>query len=325
MEITKEAIIEAIGSKPELVEQILPNLVELEPVKKTIENKANLIYQEKFDSEIKNVHSRYDQDVLEILGEAPGTKEDGAKEKTYELTKRLFSELKDLRNQKDSLSKDEKVKELQSQIAKLQNEGGGKHVQEMFDQARQEWITKETEYKSKLSEAMNQTTNFQKTSEIESAFAKLKFDAKVPDSLKKMVIDNVKKQLVSNSKIEEGKLIFLDNDGKPMVDSVKYEPKDAFQVLSSIEAIKDILEKEPTKGGGASTDINGNIHTITGTDGKSSQKLVFENTTFKTRLEFTAECEKALNNAGITIRDPRWNDLKTQAYNEYKIAELPIK
>jgi len=325
MEITKELIIEAIGKQPELVEQILPNLVELEPIKKTIENKASLIYQEKFDAEIKNVHSRYDQDVLEILGEAPGTKDDGTKEKTYELIKRSLTELKTLRTQKDSLSKDEKVKELESRIAKLTNEGGGKHVQEMFDQAKQQWQQTEMEYKSKLSEAMNQTTNFQKTSEIESAFGKLKFDAKVPESLRNMVIDNVKKQLITNSKIEDGKLIFLDNEGKPIVDPVKYEAKDAFQVLSSIEAVKDILEKEPTKGGGAQTEINGNIQTITGTDGKSSQKLVFENTNFKTRLEFNNECEKALNNAGITIRDSRWNDLKTQAYNEYKVAELPIK
>lgn len=54
-------------------------LVELEPMKKVIENRADSIFKVKIDEEISKTHSRYDDDMMALLGERPAQKEDGTK------------------------------------------------------------------------------------------------------------------------------------------------------------------------------------------------------------------------------------------------------
>jgi len=117
-----QEIIEAFKANPTLIEGVLPTIVETEIGKTFIENKSKVIYESKIGDEVKKIHDMYDNDIFESLGVRAGTKEDGSKEKTYEFAKKLYGELKDLRGQKDSLSKDAKVKELEGQIELLKKQ-----------------------------------------------------------------------------------------------------------------------------------------------------------------------------------------------------------
>lgn len=325
MEITKEQIIEAFEKDSTLIEGVLPKVIESEVGKNLIENKAKVIFDEKIGDEVKKIHTLYDNDIFETLGVRAGTKEDGSKEKTYEVAKKLYSELKELRGQKDSLTKDAKVNELLGQIETLKKEGGGKHFEEILNQSKLTWDEKEKNYLKQIDDSKHANETFLKQTAIQSALNQIKFNPDTPESIKKMVISSVEKDLVKNSKLEEGKLVFLDAEGKPMIDTTSYQPKNALQVLASMEAIKDIsLKEDKEKGGGAQSEIHGSIQT-TKVEGKDVQKLILPEGSIKTKTQFQEIANKALSDSGITIRDPRWTKLKDEAYLELKVKDMPSK
>lgn len=324
MELTKEQIIEAVTAKPELVGEILPTIQENDAIKGLITNKADVIYKEKIGEEVKNIYGQFDNDAFSIIGEKPEVDENGrAVQKTYDFYKQKLAELKELREQKGSLTKDAEVQRLTAEVERLKTEGGAKHVQEVFDTAKQAWETEKTAFQQQLEEARNQGVDFQKKTAISSAVRELKFNPDVPESLRKMAIATAERQLVANSKIEDGKLVFLDENGKVAIDQTKYEPMTAIQMLNQMDAIKDIsLKVDDPKGGGAKPTINGQIQTTT-VEGKDTKKLVLPAGSFKTKAEFQEVAEKALLDAGISRRHPDFTKLKDQAYIELKVSELP--
>lgn len=322
--ITIEQISEAIQTNPSLIDGIVPLVQEAEPIKNLITNKANLVYQERFGNEIKTVHEKYDEQIFTKLGQRAGTKEDGSKQKTYELLDVALDELAELRTKKDSLSKEAKVIELQATIEALKKEGGASHIQSVFDSAKQTWETEKSNYLTQIEEAKNNNETFQKRTEIQSAFAQLKFNPDTPESIRKLVIGNVEAELIKSSKIENGKLVFLNDKGEPIIDDSNYAPKNALQMISSLESIKDISLKEEKGGGGADKTITGSIQT-TKVEGKDVQKLILPEGSVKTKEQFTKVSKQALLDSGITMRDPKWNELLNQAYIELKVSEMPQK
>lgn len=325
MEITKEQIIEAIEKDSTLIEAVLPKVVESEIGKNLIDNKVKTIYEEKIGEEVKNIHTQYDNDIFQILGVRAGTKEDGGKQKTYEVAKQLFSELKELRDQKDSLTKDAEVLRLTGEIEKLKKEGGGAHFESILNKSKETWDEKERNYLKAIEDSKLENETFQKRTSIQSALNQIKFNPDTKESIKKMVIDNVEKELIKNSKMENGELVFVDAEGKPVIDTTTYKPKNALQMISSLEAIKDIsLKEESEKGGGAKSEIHGSIQT-TKVEGKDVQKLIIPEGTIKTKSEFVEVTNKLLLESGITMRDPRWKKLKDEAYLELKVSEMPSK
>lgn len=323
MEITVEQIKEAVNQNPSLIDGILPIVSESESGKAMIQNRVDIVYREKIGEEIKKVHNQYDEDVFSVLGQRPGTDESGGKQKTYDFLKGVYSELKDLRGKKESLSTDGRVKELESEIEKIKSQGGGSHIQSLFDSAKSVWETEKSGFIQQISDSKSENEKFQKMTEIKSAIGQLKFSQETPESIKKMVIDNAESILLKTSKLEGGKLVFLDGEGKPIVDSTTYSPKTALQMVSSLDAVKDILFKEGSKGGGADVEIKGSIQTTT-VEGKDAQKLILPEGSFKTKQEFVQVAEKALLDSGITRRDANWDLLKNQAYKEHNVANLPF-
>jgi hypothetical protein len=325
MEITKEQIQEAITKDPTIIEVILPTVIESEVGKKLVENKANLIFTEKIGEEIKKVHQRYDEDLFEVLGVRAGTGEDGAKEKTYEVARKMYGQLKELQGQKESLSKDVEVQRLTGEIEKLKLEGGGKHIQGVFDQAKLQWETERQGFVKQIGDTKTETESFQKRTDIKSALNQLKFNPDTPESVKTMILTNVEESLIKNSKFENGKLVFVDPEGKPIINQTSYEPKNPLEMLMSLDAIKDITLKDDKKpGGNAQAEIHGSIKTIS-IEGKDEQSLILPEGSFKSRSEFNEVAQKALLDSGVTRKDPRWNALLNKAYKENKVDTLPAK
>lgn len=324
MEINKDNFAEAI-KKEEFKDVLLPLITETDAIKTIINNKSDILFKEKIDDEVREMYNKEDSEMFDILGERPSTKEGGGKQKTYEKRKELFKELSELRKTKDSLTKDAKVIELTNQIEKLKKEGGAKHVQDVFDQAKSDWEKRELEYKTKIEDATKNNLSFRKKTEIQQAVQQIKFDPNTPESIQKIVISQAEKELIERSKFEDDKFIVLKEDGKPSLNS-KFEPKSAFEALMSMDAIKDIALKADKSdgGGGADPTIEGSIETKS-VDGKDTKKLILQEGSFKTKLEFQKVSNQALIDAGISKSDEDYVKLKDQAYADYKVADLPTQ
>lgn len=324
MEITKEQIIEAFKSNPDLITGVMPTLEESEVVKSIINNKVDSIYKLKIDEEVKNIHKKYDDDLFEILGERPGQREDGTKEKTFEKLKNLYGELKGLRGRKEGLTKEAEVQRLMGEIEKLKSGSGAEQVQQMFDQAKTQWGATEDGYKDQIKGLEDSRTSHLKETPINQALSQIKFTPETPESVRKMVMQTVKEQLKANSELRDGKLVFLKEDGQISLNG-KYEPMTAFEKMMTMESIKDIsLKEDSQKGGGADPTIEGSIIT-TSVEGKDVKKLNLTPGSFKTKSDFITVSEKALTDAGFTVRDKEWDTLKTEAYKEHKVSELPAQ
>lgn len=321
MEINKDNFSEVIGTDAFKAE-ILPLITGIESVKTMIDNKADSIYKGKIDDEVKNIYSRIDEDIFSVLNERPGQKEDGNREKTYEFVKRISGRLKELEGQKDSLTKDAEVQRLNSEIERLKNEGGGKHVQSIFDQAKIDWAKEKESLTGRVTTAEQASIDFRKTAEIDKAINELKFDPTVSESVKKMILSNTRQNLIKNSKFEEGKLVFLKDDGKPSLNG-QYEAMTASEMIGSMETIKDItIQGDKGKGGGADTKIVGSVK-ITSVEGKNTKTLILPDGLITSKTIFAEEADKALIASGVKRGDPEWLTLRAEAHTRLNVKDLP--
>ena len=318
-----QQIIEAIKADPKIAEGILPTISESEAYKKAVENKAEAIFKSKIDEEVNKTHSRYDEDIFAVLGERPEQREDGTKEKTYEKAKKLFEELKTLRGKKDSLTKEAEVQRLTAEIENLKKEGGGKFIQEQFEQAKAQWNAEKTELQKLLKDKEAEIVSGQIGNIVATGFAGLQTNPDISDTIKSVILDNEKARIIKNSKIENGKVVFLTEDGKPLLNPTTYEPMTITEVLSSSKAIQEItLKKQGTQGGGADPIVKGALKTVK-VDGKDEKSLELPAGAFKSKKEFIEVAEKALIDAGVTRNNPEWDTLKNKAYKDYNVYELP--
>lgn len=319
-----QEIIDAITNNPELISGVMPTIIGTEMGKKVINTEAETIANEKIAEKVKSIHQQYDDDMAEILGERPDRSDDGTKEKTYQKVKSLYSELKDLRGQKESLSKDTKVAELEAKIEELSNgDGASKQIKDQFETAKKSWLAEKAELTTKLESQKGEQQKFQKSMLIDKELNNIKFDPNVTPSIQKMVINDARNQLVQNSELRDGKLVFLDADGKVELNKSTYDPIDVHGKLTSLESIRDISLKDEHKGGNAKTTVP-TIQTTT-VEGKDAKKLNLPTGSFKSKAEFVQVSEKAMLDAGITRRDPEWRKLQDEAYKEHDVSKLPAE
>jgi len=220
------------------------------------------------------------------------------------------------------LTKDAEVARLNGEIEKLKKEGGASHVQSIFDQAKAVWEQKENDYKKQLEDKSKESDDFKKKTEIQNGVQQIKFSPDTPESVKKLIIDQVERQLIESSKYENGKLVFVGQDGKPLLNE-KFEPKNPFEMMMSMEAIKDITLKDNPGGGGADPKFKGSIQTKS-VDGKDTKRLTLQEGTFKTKSQFQEIAKKSLMDSGISISHPDYTSLLDQAYKDYKVADMPL-
>lgn len=313
--MTEQEIIDFLGNA-ENANSILPKLEALAPVKSFFDNKAEAIYKSKINEEISKVHSKYDEDMFSILGEKPAEK-DGVKTKTYEHIKTLYSELKGLREQKDSLSKDSKVAELTAKIEELKKNPDSEY-KKMYDNVVASAQQKEKELTDKINEQNSIYLKSQKESLFSQAVSELKFDNNTSEAIRKVVLESEKNRIFENSKIIDGKLVLVDDKGETLLDET-YKPMSVQTYLSKNEAVSAILLKDGPKGGGAKTVI-GKVNLVNNPDGKQTKQL--ELSGFKSKLEFQEVAEKALIESGVLKTDPLFTKLKDEAYVRYEVSKL---
>ena len=325
MEITVEQIIEAVKADPKIIDGLLPEIRESQQLQTLINNKAETIYKSKIDDEVRTMYDREDQEMLDILGERPKLLDNGSKQKTYEKRKELLTELKELRSQKNSFGSDPRVKELEKQISELEKGSGAQIIKDQFDEAKTIWSQKEEEYKAQIESAGKQNVDFIKRTAIQSEMNRLKFNPDVKDSIKNMVIKNVESELMAKTRIGDDNVVIpIGEDGKDVMNPNTYAPKSLTDVISTMEAINDIVLKAPeNKGGGAAVNITGSIQTRK-VEGKDDQKtLVLAPGSFKSQSEFVNVATKALLDSGVAVTDAQHDKLMIQAYKDNNVANLP--
>lgn len=318
MELTE--ITEAIGSNEELMSGLTSHLLETDKMKEILTNKANSIYQNRISEEVSNIHKQYDNDMFEILGERPGVLEDGIKQKTYDKVKSLYSELKELRESQNIISKDSEVVRLTAEIEDLKKNGPGAHWEQTFNNEKVKWAEEKKNLLERADEAEKSISNFKKQADIEAGLRDLKFDESVPEVARKALVDGIINNLINNSKIEDNKVVYLNPDGSRMNDS-EFRPMNASDILKL--SLKDVLKNEnKDAGGGAPATLQGSIET-TSVEGKNVNRLALQEGSFKSKSEFIAVAEEALLKSGYTRSDSNWDNLKNEAYNRYNVSSLP--
>jgi len=321
-----QAIKDAVTAKPELLDGLVLYVAETDKGKALIDNKAKALSEANIGEEIKKVHSRYDEDVFAILGDRPKTI-DGKLEKSYDMVKRHLENLKRLAAIETNLNEADVVKQKNAEIEKLKLEGGGKMFQEQLEQAKKDFLAKEEEYKTKLEEAQKGATDGQVKNDIAVAVAGLKLNPDLTPTMRALAIEKAEAELLKNSKIVDGKVVYLKPDGTTLLNA-KYEPASAAEALAGLEVVKEISLKEtPGKTGGeAPPGSGGNVQTVKVEGKDDAKKLIFETgTAFTSKTDFIEKSEKALLASGFTRGDSDWDKLKNEAYIEHKVSELPAE
>lgn len=256
-----EQIIDALQKDSNLVESLIPELDKIEAGKKILENRTNFEVEKKIGERVKTIYDQIDNDVFSILGEKPGTDENGQKkEKTYDFIKRQISEFKSLKDKATELEKDPIISKLKQDLEKAKSDGSGALIKQELETAKQQWLKREEELKNQLATKDSDLVNFKKNQEIELGIATLKFNPDIPKSVVDIAVNSAKTKMLNSSEIREGKLVFLD-ESKNVKLGQKYEPMTPIEFIESLEEVKDILLKDGKKGGGADKEIKGHIET----------------------------------------------------------------
>lgn len=316
--VTKEQILDALKTNPELLTELTPMVLESEKGKQIIQNKADVIYKDKIADEVSRIHKQYDADIYEVLGVKKGFDEEGKKIKTYEFNKSLLKDYKALKERESSLNNDVKIKELNAEIEQLKLNGGGKHWEQTFNTEKQKWQTQIEDYKKQVSELQKQSYNSKIETDIRTGMSELNFNPDIPKPAIEALVNNVSNRLKQHSKIEEGKIIYLNENGT-VIHNNEYKPESAKGILQ--KELQDVLLKPGTPGGGATTDLKGRIETST-VEGKDQKQLILKGG-FKSHSDFTQQAEQALANENISTEHDDYYTLLDEAYVRYGIDNLP--
>lgn len=288
--------------------------------KEFMTNFFNAEFDKKIGDKVSEIHTSYDNDVFEVLGQRKKTDQ-----KTYDFVKELAAELKELRASKGT-GNDAKIKELEGKIKELTESGSvNEHWKKIYDEALQKWNASEQELNDKLAQNEQEFRSNQVKTEIKSALGSVKMKEGIPQEAVDAMVKLNEEKVVKHAKIIDGKVVFHKEDGTPWMNE-QYKPITAGEI---VKTLLGTLIDEGTGGGqgggGASTKIKPGEIVKTGEGDNATEKLVLDKASFSTKLEFNKVAEKALRSQGIAVGDKNYNKLLDEAYAEYGVSELELQ
>lgn len=318
MDLTE--ITQAIDKNPELVTGVFSHIRTIETGTKLIDDLVGAQYQTKIGAEVKKIYDQFDNDALAIIGEKPEEK-DGKTVKTYDFIKQKLEELKTLRGQKESLTKDAEVARLTAEIETLKADDKGGHWKTIYE-------TSKSEQEEIINGLREQITGFEKGNiesrilrDLDSGFSKLKLNPNIPETAIKAVFEAEKQRVLKSAKIDGEKIIYLDAENKPIL-SENQTIATGGDIVSKL--LKDFIVSDSKKGGQADETIKGQIKTIKSEDGKSTKDSLVVVGDFKNKVELANHVRQTLADEGISKSDDRYFDLTDEAMRTYG-KDLPIQ
>lgn len=195
--------------------------------KTLLENYAKKVEEEIIPGKISELHKQYDEDFFEVTGER---KEHD--EKTYNFGKRL---LKKYKEKAESLSeKEQRIADLEKQI---KDGTGDKQLRADLENVQKEYNALKEEAETKIKNLTSQHDQYRIESDIRSSLGELSFSDKIPaEALKSLQNEKIAK-IAKMAKYEDGKLIFLAEDGTP-----KRNPHNALNPYTAKELLTEELK-----------------------------------------------------------------------------------
>ncbi len=195
--------------------------------KSFLDNYGKSVLEKELDPKVAEIHNRYDDDLFQITGERkkPG-------EKTYKFMKDKFTTLKE---------KADRVEQLEGEIESLKKGSPEmtaklseiKSLQGQIDKMRQD-------YEQKITDMAKQNLKNGIKSEIERGLLGIKIKSEIPESMKQMFIDKTIEDLSANAEMRDGKIVFLDAEGKALRDPQTMAPFTADAILK--DRLKDVID-----------------------------------------------------------------------------------
>lgn len=314
--MTWEEIQKAIAEQPTLAVTILENVPNITGGKEYLENANKAYFDANVGSYTSDIYNKLDNDIFEVTGLR---KE--ANEKSYDFQKRVLADLKKQAEDTTGNTPEEvkgfknTIKELEE---KLKNGESSTHWKKSYEEVLQTLQTKEEEFQAEIQKRDTQLLETNVSTDIAQGLGGLKLNQTLPESVRNAMVNQVKAGLVQNAKVVDGKVVYHDEKGVPILDK-QHRPANAEYLLK--ERLKDILEGDKTPGGGAPQGGIGEVITV-GEGDSATKKLVLDKNSFNTRQEFQTVAEKALLEQGITRSDKEFNVIIDNAHKEYGVSEL---
>lgn len=257
-----------------------------------LDNFAKTEVEKRIGEEISKVHSQYDNDAFEILGERKA-----GNEKTYNFLKRKLKELKDAAG--SSQVHLDHIKQLEDD---LKNKSGDEQLKKDYEQLRKTYNDDKQSWDTKTQEYIRSQEAMQVEIQLDNAIPKLKFSDKIPETVRDVMIRSAKAKLLQSGKIVDKQLIFLDKDGATLRNKNNaLNPFTAEEMLTA--ELKDILgETRVIPGTGVKPEV------VKDKDGKETINISIPDTV-RTKEELT----KYLMSLGL----PRNSNEYIVAYKEY--------
>lgn len=270
-------------------------------------------------AKIGALHGQYDTDILTVTGIA---KNQG--EKSYDYTKRVLTDYKTklagFATAEADLAKLKTEKaDLETKLAagagdaliKQQLTDATTKLQQLQGAYDADKVAFEDE-KVKLTSALH-TTKVE--NHFDNAIAGLKFKATIPDSVKSVLLKNVKQELLSTTKPEftaTGDLIFRDANGAIMSNpSNKLNPFTAAELIS--KALVDVIDLGRQQPGGGSGPV------------KPGEVTIIDISAAKTQIEADEIIQKHLLAGGMLRTDQNFGAEQNKLRKEHGVEKLPIR
>lgn len=270
-------------------------------------------------AKIGALHGQYDTDILTVTGIA---KNQG--EKSYDYTKRVLTDYKTklagFATAEADLAKLKTEKaDLETKLAagagdaliKQQLTDATTKLQQLQGAYDADKVAFEDE-KVKLTSALH-TTKVE--NHFDNAIAGLKFKATIPDSVKSVLLKNVKQELLSTTKPEftaTGDLIFRDANGAIMSNpSNKLNPFTAAELIS--KALVDVIDLGRQQPGGGSGPV------------KPGEVTIIDISAAKTQIEADEIIQKHLLVGGMLRTDQNFGAEQNKLRKEHGVEKLPIR
>ena len=187
---------------------------------------------------VSEIHKRYDDDAFEMFG-----KRKASDQKTYNFIKEEVQSLKEQSKSSEPLKL--KITELE---AAIKNNTGDEMLKKELQTVRDEYSKEKGVWEDKEKSYNTNLDTYKLETELDKAMIGLKFKEDLPQDIKDVFIGKVKADLVKSARFVDSKMIFIDSEGKTLVNKDNaLNPFTASEMMS--KGLESILSKAEVQNG----------------------------------------------------------------------------
>ena len=296
-------VLTTLQGDAELTQKTLVALKDTEQGKSLLNNYADQYAAERIKANTKETYTRIDA----LLTEAGFEKQAG--EKTSDYLNRFVGTFKDVNGKKGATARE---KELQAQLEALKNDGShNAHWKQTHEEAANKWQAEKAQFMQQLEQM--QTAQLQNAiqTDLQTATAGLSYNPAIPAEAIKAMEAVQMQALLNSAKVEDGKVVYYGEDGKPLLN-------DTYGTASAAEILKQRMSSvlHNTQAGGNASNIK--------QDGSQGANVP-TNLQIQTRVSLVKQFQETAKARGIAPSTPEYNKLFISFRDKYNYYDLPEK